>query len=121
MLYMKDIFEVWQVPSLFKLIDLDNGLLMHENDGLIFTVDACPYYPGTCNEIIKWKPARLNSIDFALKRMGTFAGCSIWGLYVKAPDGNQLWAFHVFDKNHQPQKMVGKISDRDLLKLSSKG
>ena len=37
MLYMKDVFEVWQTPDLFKLIDPSTGLLMHENDGLIFT------------------------------------------------------------------------------------
>ena len=39
MLYMKDMFEVWQTQHLFKLIDEKKGLLMHENDGLIFTVD----------------------------------------------------------------------------------
>jgi hypothetical protein len=22
--------------------------LPHENDGLIYTKDSCPYYPGTC-------------------------------------------------------------------------
>jgi len=42
--------------------------LRHENDGLIFTKEECPYYPGTCEEIIKWKPKELNTIDFILKR-----------------------------------------------------
>ena len=64
MLYMKDMFEVWETPDLFKLIDPEKGLLMHENDGLIFTINACPYYPGTCNEIIKWKPPHMNTIDY---------------------------------------------------------
>lgn len=83
MLYMKDVFEVWQTPDLFKLIDPEKGLLMHENDGLIFTVDACPYYPGTCNEIIKWKPPHMNSIDFEMKPLGQFRGDRIWGLCVQ--------------------------------------
>jgi mRNA guanylyltransferase len=43
---------------------IENGILVHENDGLIFTVDKCPYYPGTCKEIIKWKPPHMNTIDF---------------------------------------------------------
>lgn len=45
-IYMKDMFEVWEVNSLFKLIH--SNYLMHENDGLIFTIDSCPYFPGTC-------------------------------------------------------------------------
>jgi mRNA guanylyltransferase len=41
--------------------------LMHGNDGLIFTMNACPYYPGTCQEILKWKPKSLNTIDFDVR------------------------------------------------------
>lgn len=48
-----------------KLVEADK--LMHENDGLIFTVDECPYYPGTCEQIWKWKPIEQNSIDFVLR------------------------------------------------------
>jgi hypothetical protein len=43
---------------------INNHILVHENDGLIFTVDECPYYPGTCQEIVKWKPPNMNTIDF---------------------------------------------------------
>ena len=61
MIFMKDMFEVWHVPFIFdKIIPK----LKHENDGLIFTLDKCPYYPQTCDEIIKWKPRSLNTIDF---------------------------------------------------------
>ncbi|KAJ2688144.1 hypothetical protein IWW39_002413 [Coemansia spiralis] len=38
--------------------------LQHKSDGLIFTSVASPYTPGTCDKIIKWKPASENSIDF---------------------------------------------------------
>ena len=65
MLYIKDVFEVWQTDSLFKLID--QGKLLHENDGLVFTVNDCPYYAGTCQEIVKWKPSHMNTIDFRAK------------------------------------------------------
>jgi len=41
--------------------------LKHENDGLIYTKDACPYYPGTCAEILKWKPKDMNTVDFRAK------------------------------------------------------
>lgn len=63
-------FEVWDTKSILKLID--SGTLRHENDGIIFTVDACPYYPGTCEEIVKWKPPVLNTIDFRIKWLSTF-------------------------------------------------
>ena len=60
---MKEMFNVWDAHELIlKVIPK----LEHENDGLIFTVDACPYYPGTCEHIFKWKPIHLNSIDFNL-------------------------------------------------------
>ena len=58
---MKEMFHVWQAGTIF-----DNILnkLQHENDGLIFTTKASPYYPGTCEHIFKWKPMHLNTIDF---------------------------------------------------------
>ena len=68
-LYMKDMFEIWHTKDLFNMIEYkdpvkDQEFLVHENDGLIFTVNQCPYYPGTCEEIVKWKPLHMNSIDF---------------------------------------------------------
>jgi hypothetical protein len=62
---MKEMFHVWDAFELFSLIE--SKKLEHENDGLIFTVDQCPYYPGTCDQILKWKPIQLNSIDFILR------------------------------------------------------
>ena len=54
-------FNVWDAHVIF-----DNIMpkLEHENDGIIFTVDAAPYYMGQCNHILKWKPEHLNTIDF---------------------------------------------------------
>ena len=60
---MKEMFNVWDAK---KLIELILPKLQHENDGFIFTIDECPYYPGTCEHIFKWKPPNLNSIDFNL-------------------------------------------------------
>jgi len=39
-------------------------LMAHGNDGLIFTRDGAAYKPGTCRDILKWKPLELNSVDF---------------------------------------------------------
>lgn len=58
-------FNVWDAHELFPKL-LQTKKLEHDNDGLIFTVDDCPYYPGTCEQIFKWKPIELNSIDFKL-------------------------------------------------------
>jgi mRNA capping enzyme, catalytic domain len=66
-LFMKEVYHIWDTPRLLKLIEEKDGLLLHENDGLIFTVDQCPYYPGTCDDIIKWKPLHMNTVDFQFK------------------------------------------------------
>ena len=41
----------------------------HETDGLIFqpASKTDSYKPGRCDDILKWKPPELNSIDFKLK------------------------------------------------------
>ena len=62
-IFMKDVFEVWDTVKLLKLIEEKNQMLMHENDGLIFTVDKCPYYPDIAPDIIKWKPPHMNTVD----------------------------------------------------------
>ena len=54
-------FNVWDAHVIFDLI---KNKLEHENDGLIFTIDAAPYYMGSCHHILKWKPEHLNTIDF---------------------------------------------------------
>ncbi|KAJ2909198.1 Dcp1p-Dcp2p decapping enzyme complex alpha subunit [Coemansia aciculifera] len=41
--------------------------LLHKSDGLIFTSVQAPYTPGTCDKIIKWKPASENSVDFKIQ------------------------------------------------------
>lgn len=42
--------------------------LPHGNDGLIFTPVEDPYQSGTCQRMLKWKPAHMNSVDFRLDR-----------------------------------------------------
>lgn len=46
-------------------------VVSHEMDGLIFQPIG-KYKPGRCDDILKWKPPSLNSVDFRLKitRMG---------------------------------------------------
>ena len=100
---MKDVFEVWQTPHLFKLIDHASGILLHENDGLIFTVDQCPYYPGTCQEIMKWKPPHMNTIDFQII-MGVKIGEQIlWGLCAM---GQILFDFYVFQDKEKEKEYI---------------
>jgi len=61
---MKDVFKACDTPTIFSHLI---PKLPHENDGIIFTKNKCPYYPGTCSEILKWKEKHLNTIDFTLK------------------------------------------------------
>mmetsp|Transcript_50957 Transcript_50957/g.58437 ORF Transcript_50957/g.58437 Transcript_50957/m.58437 type:complete len:362 (-) Transcript_50957:1734-2819(-) len=62
-LFLKDFFETSELKHLY-----DNIVpkLPHENDGLIFTKVEMVYKPGTHEDIIKWKPPELNSVDFYL-------------------------------------------------------
>ena len=57
--------------------------LSHENDGLIFTRDDAPYRPGTTEDILKWKPSSMNSVDFSLR--------AFW--YKRPVDGAQEWRY----------------------------
>ncbi|KAJ1894773.1 Dcp1p-Dcp2p decapping enzyme complex alpha subunit [Kickxella alabastrina] len=50
-----------------KVYDQIIPRLYHKSDGLIFTAVKAPYMPGTCNTIVKWKPAGENSIDFKIR------------------------------------------------------
>lgn len=75
-IYMKDMFNVWQARHIIEKIA---PKLQHENDGLIFTLNSCPYYPGTCEEILKWKPKNLNTVDFQLKLLQE-RPYFLWGL-----------------------------------------
>jgi hypothetical protein len=62
--YLKDFFLPKHVEFIFSNII---PKLKHGNDGIIFTKKECPYYPGTCEQILKWKPHTVNSVDFILK------------------------------------------------------
>ena len=42
-IYMKEMFNIWDAHVIFDKI---MPKLEHENDGIIFTVDAAPYYMG---------------------------------------------------------------------------
>lgn len=76
--YMKEMFHIWDAGAIFKHI-LDK--LQHENDGLIFTIKAAPYYPGSCEHIFKWKPMHLNTIDFNVVPLPAVPGFeNVWQL-----------------------------------------
>ena len=59
----KKMEKAYACEMLFRSI-LPN--LPHGNDGLIFTCRNTAYKPGTDPNILKWKPANENSVDFRL-------------------------------------------------------
>ncbi|XP_014662100.1 PREDICTED: mRNA-capping enzyme-like [Priapulus caudatus] len=51
-----------------KLLDTKfTGQVSHEIDGLIYQPGTDPYHCGRCSDMLKWKPASLNTIDFRMK------------------------------------------------------
>ncbi|KAJ3128570.1 Dcp1p-Dcp2p decapping enzyme complex alpha subunit [Nowakowskiella sp. JEL0407] len=46
--------------------------LHHKSDGIIFTSKTAPYRIGTCEDMIKWKPADENTVDFKIRKVGPF-------------------------------------------------
>lgn len=77
----------WDVSHAKWVLETFMKDLSHENDGLIFSpatdvrdilsdfyhwhsyyyyLSIQPYQPGRCNELLKWKPSDLNTVDFKL-------------------------------------------------------
>ena len=54
----------YRIDRVFQQISV-NG---HAADGLMFTETDAPYEFGTCQSMIKWKPAEENTVDFLLRR-----------------------------------------------------
>lgn len=60
--------EFWDITKAASLLNPKfTRCLPHEPDGLIFQPVQEPYKAGVCNDILKWKPLSLNSVDFKLK------------------------------------------------------
>lgn len=62
-LELKEFYTVRDVAYVFN--DVIPGL-KHENDGIIFTPVPDHYVRGTCDALLKWKPAHMNTVDFRL-------------------------------------------------------
>ena len=60
--------DFWEVEMARKLLGPKFAqTLSHEPDGLIFQPSKEPYMPGRCDDVLKWKPLHMNSVDFRLK------------------------------------------------------
>lgn len=60
--------QFWEVTTAAALLgEKFAKSLAHEPDGLIFQPKNEPYVGGRCDDILKWKPADQNSVDFKLK------------------------------------------------------
>ncbi|KAI8905714.1 mRNA capping enzyme, catalytic domain-containing protein [Powellomyces hirtus] len=46
--------------------------LKHKSDGIIFTSKDARYGLGTCDKMLKWKPADENTVDFKVKVIGDY-------------------------------------------------
>ncbi|KAI8816620.1 putative mRNA capping enzyme alpha subunit [Fimicolochytrium jonesii] len=79
--------------------------LKHKSDGIIFTSSVARYYTGTCEKMLKWKPANENTVDFRIRVVGDFSqpeyALELWegrdeysefGMLTLEPELEQSWA-----------------------------
>ncbi|KAI0978710.1 hypothetical protein GJ496_012012 [Pomphorhynchus laevis] len=60
--------DFWQIITVRKILDGRFAKqVSHDVDGLIFQPVELAYTVGSCDEILKWKPGSLNSVDFRVK------------------------------------------------------
>jgi mRNA guanylyltransferase len=50
----------YNLPVVFQVMES----YRHKTDGVIFTSAGAPYELGTCEKMLKWKPADENTVDF---------------------------------------------------------
>jgi hypothetical protein len=67
--YMKDYYTFDKIDYLYSQVCKS---LSHHNDGIILNFDDYPYYSGSANEIFKWKPSYLNTVDFEVSTVTPF-------------------------------------------------
>eukprot|EP00884_Botryococcus_braunii_P019053 jgi/Botrbrau1/5831/Bobra.0366s0013.1 len=60
----KDFYPLYKAPHVLEKL---MPQLSHETDGLILQGYEDVYVPQTCEELLKWKYAHLNSVDFLLR------------------------------------------------------
>jgi mRNA guanylyltransferase len=115
----KDMDKPYALEAMFheKLPNLPHG-----NDGLVFTCKGSNYMTGTDKNILKWKPAEENTIDFKL-RLGDFP----WALLDDGTEGPNYDAKPPFDlliwlggSNHAPCTAL-TVTDQEWEILKSLG
>lgn len=115
--FLKDFFYDLHTKHLYEKIvpKLDHG-----NDGIVYTMNDCPYYPGTWQQIIKWKPAFMNSVDFNLKLITSYSDTEyIWGLYTRTFENPELLFDWIFFKDQEENEKYRKlVSDHNKLNKS---
>ena len=117
--YLKDFFLDMNTKFVMKNIvpKLDHG-----NDGVIFTLNDWPYYPGTWQHIIKWKPAVMNSVDFSLKLITSYSDSEyVWGLYTRTFEDPSVlydWIFFSTDEENEKWRLALKTSSPIILECA---
>ncbi|KAK9842283.1 hypothetical protein WJX81_004542 [Elliptochloris bilobata] len=114
--YGSELFSVrrkdfWPLFRARTLLEKFIPALCHETDGLIFQGYEDHYKPGTCEELLKWKFAHLNSVDFMFR--STAAGPELYLLETRKnrPRGLALLqgAVVTFPGDEDPRHLEGRI------------
>ncbi|ORZ38738.1 mRNA capping enzyme, catalytic domain-domain-containing protein [Catenaria anguillulae PL171] len=82
-----------------KEIFAEQPMLKHKSDGLIFTSSEEPYTLGTDQNILKWKPANENTVDFLLRHN------SRGEMELHLWHGGNRHEFHCLLHEHDPNKL----------------
>jgi mRNA guanylyltransferase len=122
--YLKDFFDVERTEEVFKQL-IPN--LAHKNDGLIFTRISAKYLTDRNEEILKWKPPHLNTIDFLVvknpkfnnRKYGDTLKNRVFDLYVRIRNGEgsfDIFFDFLFVTKEEFDKINGEIRRKTLEK-----
>ncbi|KAI9022935.1 mRNA capping enzyme, catalytic domain-containing protein [Phycomyces nitens] len=77
-LELKEMQRAYGLRAVFEKI----SKLKHSSDGVIWTPVKCPYVPGICEKLLKWKPPELTTVDFRISARWSKEHKPMYGLEV---------------------------------------
>ncbi|KAI8912423.1 mRNA capping enzyme alpha subunit and guanylyltransferase [Gorgonomyces haynaldii] len=102
---LKRLESSYNLPRVFEQMQT----YKHKTDGIIFTAEMAPYEAGTCEKILKWKPAEENTVDFKILKVADKYHLGIW---IRDEEHDDYGPFELEDELKEAWRqsdVIGKI------------